>query len=1659
MKKLEVPSTPTTQSSDPPGLISSPGVSTVSTAPSITASANNNGNPNDNNGDSLTTSVTTVRASNIFTGTMRGGSIDGGNHSDMSTSSALTPLDIHRNLTLASATGSTTPSVSAPASDAGSIGRASDATYDTPKSSNSSVKSKISSSPFFGSNVTSTAASAATDMVRNTTQQAQNATQKVTQQATNATIQATHQVAQATKQATKATQQVTNQVVDWTVKNTETAYGDRGLRPMHVRVSVRVHHVGFLHPGLDSGSAGGSAGNRGNMFEGVGKGIEALGNFTGTYRGGRVTSMSRWKKKNATTAATNPGLLRFGSKCSSWKNPRQTKLSPFSTGSGNSGGLGGGGNPNDINATNPNTNNAPKNQRTNFDSFHQEERVNPMDVADISEIISGESFRLSRDGIIQQHYALTSHFQRNNIEDGGMNRSGLLMEQSSHSFRGSGVRGGRRSTVEELLPDDAFTVIPHPSDNPLNFSSMKQSIKTSLLSPRITKTSENLADAARYYRECAERPKGYRRLVVSSAMNTTTNYHPGDGDILGARKVAGGIRSSASSVGGRSLSGFMSKDRSEGGTLSRPGNRYRALADFSRNQKLSRKRGTWDFDVDSSSLDYGSFHANSKDALSPASKQKNREGRSNRYFDEEDNDENLFDNVEYQYIGPARTGPEFFKLLRYHGGATFGRYLPELACSVPNHSICFELLKSKRTAASTQPVVAEAPHIIWGDARDKMLSRIAREGCPFIDAREFEYVSNANLRETEMSESLMICGATIWVENAPIEERTGKIQGSPVKQKHATKNMIKAEYYGGQFAEGVKDGFRGMATGTKQVIKSVDKVGKKLVPNQLHNHHSKGSKEDASSVTSEATQDSITRKKKVIRAVFKPKKVMNVFKRKKRSENDNGSVTSSVDHHDNMSADGDMAGERVTDALIREDTTDSIHGHFSDEQVTSDGSSVDIAAESVPRQTSDQSVKSETKTVSDNVSAKTGYSVVKPVPYIMISDDIIDIQIVSFPDSDVIAKFPISVASVMVQRSMEDRMNDPMKPSELTTTLIQEPNAPELRWGVELKITVRAVEVKPQLPRLLPVPDLKVGQKVTPIENELTKFKTGLMGMGKTEEEIHAEVEKKRDQVLNREAELDKAIVAFGMGKGENQGAGLNEIRHRQMFYDELEHKRVIRKIQRREVLCRVEKDIMRDANNDPSASISKKNDNDIQMLLDVHFPGVEEGYSSLMKSKLLASKRHSLDTIEEGIHGNSERSSLAGLYADGTNASNDHDHNIIASVSLAMAQSLDTCLGDIIAKPTVPMVQESVNKIRRSVSVGDKPPITRKWTRQWCSEVAKNVSFCASTFSDSDEDPRRSAARLQNIVARSASTFDVNLIADDVAESANDSSANDSSANGSETESFKTANIGSVTSKSDSTKIADWCTEIASKLEECAEELDDVDMNDEEIDEAMARLDSPVSERRTSIEQMDSTLNLKTGKKAAATESDGNSSANKIYRRSSSSSIFSMFDGLKDDYESDLDSNDVKKTKISSQETKDPEEKGLSTRAQRLFNSSTVSNIKESMRGHKWEKNSAEDIESLLRSMKEHHYQTHRSHTNKLSKSLVVSKAAVSFLKNETRSSSDTIKAGSALGKNPILLTGKSGDETRKGRSWFVIVAYALMMLLVFFLGVLAASKFDFRM
>lgn len=191
--------------------------------------------------------------------------------------------------------------------------------------------------------------------------------------------------------------------VEWTTANEErstTGNSSRNIRPMHVRLSVRIHHISFLHPGLDAG-----------------------GSTLVTNRGEKKTFLP--KKNDAPAGA--PGPMAFGQRRGSWKNPTSKKTYKRSVSSS-----------------------GDDSKHPNGYMEKEASPANAIDAAELSDIISSEAFRLSRDGIIQQHYALTS----------------------------------------------------------------QQSAPGGVTSPR----AAEMTDAARYYKECALRPKGYRRLVVSSMI-------------------------------------------------------------------------------------------------------------------------------------------------------------------------------------------------------------------------------------------------------------------------------------------------------------------------------------------------------------------------------------------------------------------------------------------------------------------------------------------------------------------------------------------------------------------------------------------------------------------------------------------------------------------------------------------------------------------------------------------------------------------------------------------------------------------------------------------------------------------------------------------------------------------------------------------------------------------------------------------------------------------------------------------------------------------------------------------------------------------------------------------------------------------------------------
>jgi len=1005
------------------------------------------------------------------------------------------------------------------------------------------------------------------------------------------------------------------QLVGWTYENTKVE--SRGLRPMHVRVSVRVHHVSFLHPGLDTGS-------RATISD---------------TKKGRLRFGKKHKKPPGP-----PGLLKFGKKSGSWKNP-----------------AGGDSMKQQIK------------EAAKDGPWNRSQKDIHTDPSDVAEIVNAEAFRLSRDGIIQQHFALEQALPNNSSS------------KAKEQVQGQRQKSNTRLTVPQFpmhLGPPAAAANP-AQDNPVSTSineCAKSNTYSSMLSP------ENLADlegSARYYKECAARPKGYRRLVVSSLPQRNDVSVPAPPK---SKSMVHTLSSSMLHPSSLYLDGGLGK-------------------------------GSFSFDANAAAKD----------------------GQANNNTPEKKDNEHNFNNVEYRYVGPPKTGPAFFQLLRKHGAATFGRYLPELACSVPNHSYNFELIKSKKRMTSTQPIVYECPHVIWGNARDTMLSRIAKEGCPLIDQRPFEYASNSNLDDARLSESLLLCGSTLWVKRAKHEDDD---KGDQLESKNK-KALVKAEYHVAKLFDGVKDGVeagvKGVKVGTKAAVKGTKgvadavgkgaqevispKVGGMIVPDKAK---SSGEKE---------------KKKSKFRKMFHSKK-----KKEKRRDDDG---------NDGMSVDDSLVSgnEEYSVASEQVQTIPSLPSlQLSDHDETDDG------------------VEEENE---QDEESKTPSAKLQSSRYVLLLDDVIDIRIVSFPDKIEIAKFPISVASVMVQRSMEDRLNDPFKPSELTCNFIQEPSAPELRWGVTLKVTVRAVQVRPsKVPRMLLSP--KINEKLSAGKEELKRFKDKMKSMGKDEKEVTKEVEKRKEDIEREESELENAIVSYGYEEDDENGYGPQEIRLRQMFYCDREHESIILKSKRRAVLSEDEIRLISDASMDPTSVTNKSYQKDemdeLLNLLDIHFPGIDdESYLSSLRESTTSTLSHS--SVSGGANPKPDNLGPAA-------------NDVFASLTVAMAKSLDKCFGeDIGATKTAEVVKQKVF----TASTLERKKLDAKASKLWVSQVSKKLASCLQNGA--------SISKVQKVLLDSVVGDDavveeeMKIDEDQVAQSENE--------------------------------LTDWCTDVASKLEECAVELE----------------------------------------------------------------------------------------------------------------------------------------------------------------------------------------------------------------------------------------------
>ena len=368
---------------------------------------------------------------------------------------------------------------------------------------------------------------------------------------------------------------------------------------------------------------------------------------------------------------------------------------------------------------------------------------------------------------------------------------------------------------------------------------------------------------------------------------------------------------------------------------------------------------------------------------------------------------------------------------------------------------------------------------------------------------------------------------------------------------------------------------------------------------------------------------------------------------------------------------------------------------------------------------------------------------------------------------------------VMVQRTMEDRVQDPLKPSELTATLIQDPCAQTMKWGVELKVTLRAVEVKPNIPRVMPRPkDM--------IDEEMKHLKEKLKLMGKKSEEVKKTLKEKEDEVMKEEHDLDGAIVSYGYGRGEDGGAGLNEIRLRQMFYSADEHSGITRKIKRRKSLTEIEKAFMADARIDPCATIKRKKgkaeEQKLLHQLNINFPGIED------------------DSVNE------RTSSIEGMDVVTTTRSESDfstlDESPIVKASLSMAKSLDLCFHP--ARSTVSKVEQ---QMRHTITEGMKSKYcSSSEYKRWCLEMGDELATIARSESNSDETIKSTVAKMQSVIAKSVTLRPGMSLDVDVEES----------------EESKGDEDKSTDLPVEHSELVEWVAAVTSQLEGSALELDD---------------------------------------------------------------------------------------------------------------------------------------------------------------------------------------------------------------------------------------------
>lgn len=536
---------------------------------------------------------------------------------------------------------------------------------------------------------------------------------------------------------------------------------------------------------------------------------------------------------------------------------------------------------------------------------------------------------------------------------------------------------------------------------------------------------------------------------------------------------------------------------------------------------------------------------------------------------EEPSDVDVFDEDDVTGSGCA-----FASIVMDMEVARIGRYLPEVACRVPRSSISFEVKNSSRVMSSTQPFVVEAPHVIWGQGRDRLLRTVAEEGNPLVDARPFEYLTNCELRWVGFSESLLLIPSTVWVDIAPEIKEYEKTPSSVLKDVKGgiiktTKGITKMEKkVGKQMGKGARAIGKAMHLPGSPKKEKSDKGAESGSEAEVRSGAEDIAGDSGSAGYTSAASEDTEKKKLSARKVFgKAAKALHVVG-KKTSKTPTKDTEAAFQHDETLgrtssrfsgdvSVASDLTGEASTFSDHEMETqvpkvNENSSILYTARDINTGGNEGDVASSkgAQPASSIEQENNKTEKNQKQQVPTIEPSVIEDPKPYVLVLDDVINFRVTGFPSEEVLATFPISVASVLNERGIEERLANPRRPSELNVTLVQEPSIHDEKWGVEVNVTFRVRQVMPKTDLELDPPDLDDNGNRIDWNRQLQDMKENLMQMGQSKEEserrVNALLAKKRAD----EEAWDAAIVAAGTGKGYEHGAPNSEIRLRQIFHD-----------------------------------------------------------------------------------------------------------------------------------------------------------------------------------------------------------------------------------------------------------------------------------------------------------------------------------------------------------------------------------------------------------------------------------------------------------------------------------------------------------------------------